>query len=211
MNIFSFRYILLFAIAYGCVISATGQQEKLRTDDYISQQEQLKKSLLMRALDSGVILMENNEYARADEKFKEVIANIRSIPSDLCYYFGKNSYFLEKYGQSIDWLNKYIQLKGTNGQFSEDAVFWLRKAEAAYLAEKNKAAQEASALLSKEYEIDCGPSNRVLCPVCKGQHVIIKKGSFGNQYRTCPYCDEHGVLTCEEYNQLLKGQLKPKF
>jgi hypothetical protein len=179
-------------------------------DEYRLQQEQIRKTALLRMLDSGVVLMDEGKYMAADAKFKHVLDNIRSVPSDLVYYFGKNSFYLERYKQSIDWLNKYIQLKGTTGQFSEDAIMWLKKAEAEFVKEKSKDAEKAQEVMSVNYDIDCGPSGMVICPVCKGDHVVVKRGPLGNDFRTCTYCDEHGLLTCEQYNKLVRGQLNPK-
>ncbi|MBT1707414.1 hypothetical protein KK062_04240 [Fulvivirgaceae bacterium PWU5] len=184
--------------------------DKMRQQEYIQQQEQAKKAMLMRELDSGVYFMDNGQYAAADKKFRYVLENIKSVPSDLTYYFGKNSFYQAQYKQSIDWLNKYIQLKGTNGQYSSDAIQWKKLAEAEYLKEKSKASQNVADVLSADYDIDCGPTGKVICPVCKGDHVTIKKGAFGDEYKTCVYCNEQGILTCEEYNLLIRGQLKPK-
>lgn len=198
--------ILLILVTTGVMF---GQQTR---EDYLREQEQLKRMKLNQQLDSGIYFMEMGEHLLADQKFKYVLANIKAVPSDLAYYFGKNSYFLKQYKQSIDWLNKYIQLKGMNGQFSKDAVAWLRKSETELLSErKQEEAAKTEQVLSSNYEIDCGPTGKVICPVCRGDHVIIKKGAFGDDYRTCPYCNEHGILTCEEYNLLVKGELKPKF
>jgi ssDNA-binding Zn-finger/Zn-ribbon topoisomerase 1 len=196
---------LLFFVFH--FIIAFGQNQ---SQDYLRAQEQLKKTQLLRQLDSGVFYMETGKYEVADSKFLYVLNNIRSVPSDLTFYFGKNSYLLSRYKQSIDWLTKYIQLKGTNGQFSAEAVDILKKAEAEFLKEKSEDVSVAKEVLSTNYEIDCGPSGKVSCPVCKGNHVIIKKGAFGDEYKTCPYCNEHGILTCEEYNKLMKGELKSK-
>ena len=33
------------------------------------------------------------------------------------------------------------------------------------------------------------------------------KDYLSEKFSTCPYCDPHGYLTCEQYNQLLRGQL----
>lgn len=202
------RYIISILITCAISVNLFAQQGKV--DEFRLQQEQMKKTMLLRELDSGVYYMDLGNYARADEKFQYVLDNVRSVPSDLTFFFGKNSFFLGKYKQSIDWLNKYIQLKGTNGQYSNEAVSWMRKAEAEFNKEKSVAVTQAGEILSTSYDIDCGPSGKVTCPVCKGDHVIIKKGAFGPEYKTCGYCDEHGWLTCEEYNQLLRGQLKPK-
>jgi hypothetical protein len=190
------------------VIVTQGYAQRTRVDDYKMQQEQLKKTELLRQLDSGVYLMDTGNYLAADTKFRHVLENIKSVPSDLTFFFGKNSYYLEKYKQSIDWLTKYIQLKGTNGQYSQEATSLLKNAESEYLKEKTSEMQKAGEVLSVNYEIDCGPSGRVTCPVCKGDHVLIKKGAFGSEYTTCPYCNEHGLLTCQQYNLLLRGELK---
>lgn len=190
------------------VIVTQGYAQRTRVDDYKMQQEQLKKTELLRQLDSGVYLMDTGNYLAADAKFRHVLENIKSVPSDLTFFFGKNSYYLEKYKQSIDWLTKYIQLKGTNGQYSQEATSLLKNAESEYLKEKTSEMQKAGEVLSVNYEIDCGPSGKVTCPVCKGDHVLIKKGAFGSEYTTCPYCNEHGLLTCQQYNLLLRGELK---
>jgi tetratricopeptide (TPR) repeat protein len=200
----------LLSLTVGLTTPLRAQQERSRAQEYRMQQEQIQRAALLRLLDSAIVLMDDGLYAEADEKFRHVLNNIKSVPSDLTFYFGKNSFYLQKYKQSIDWLNKYIQLKGTSGQFSNEAVMLLKQAEAEVLKESAKEAQKVKNVMAQDYDIDCGPSGKVTCPVCKGNHVIIKRGAFGNEYKTCPYCNEHGILTCEEYNQLLRGELKPK-
>jgi hypothetical protein len=190
--------------------TAVFAQQDERTQEFLRQEEQRRRAEIMRQLDSGVYFMDNGQYQLADEKFRYVLDNIRSVPSDLTYYFGKNSFYLLKFKQSIDWLNKYIQLKGTGGQYYADALAVLQRAETEYVKEKSSESKKAGELLSNNYEIDCGPTNKVSCPVCKGEHVIVKRGAFSNEYKTCPYCDEHGMLTCKEYNALLRGDLKKK-
>ena len=198
----------LFVVSLTPLCAQTRDGE--RAQQYANDQEQYRRSVLMREYDSALLLMEDHRFEHAEEKFRHVLNNIKSVPSDLTFHFGKNSYHLGKYRQSIDWLNKYIQLKGTGGQFYTDAVEWKRKAEEEYLKLKTEDSRQVEEVLSTDYDIDCGPSGKVICPVCRGNHVIIKKGPFGNEYRTCGYCNEHGVLTCEEYNKLLRGELKPK-
>jgi hypothetical protein len=199
-------YFLLVILA----ISGTVVAQDERTQEFLRQEEQRRKAEIMRQMDSGVYYMENSRYNLADEKFKLVLNNLKSVPSELTYYFGKNSFYLLKFKQSIDWLNKYIQLKGTSGQHYNDAVLMLQRAEAEYVKEKTTETKKASEVLSTSYDIDCGPSGKVSCPVCRGNQVIVKRGPFENTYQTCPYCDEHGMLTCKEYNQLLKGNLTKK-
>jgi hypothetical protein len=203
----SYRGIFFITVSL-CAFSAYCQDE--RTQEYLRQEEQRKRSQTLRELDSGVYFMDHGQYFIADEKFRHVLQHVKSVPSDLTFFFGKNSFYLLQYKQSIDWLNKYIQLKGTTGQYYAEALEWLKKAEAEFIRQKADDSQKTQQVLSKNYDIDCGPTGKVMCPVCKGNHVIIKKGAFGDTYKTCPYCNEHGVLTCEQYNKLLRGQLQPR-
>jgi hypothetical protein len=210
MNALRLSALLIFVFAARISALAQPGDERTKVNEFLQQQEQQKKAVLLNQMDSGVYLMENGEFERAEKKFKHVLDNIRGVPSDLTFFFGKNSFYLGKYKQSIDWLNKYIQLKGTNGQYSSEAGDIKKKAEEAFVKEKTVEASKVSDVLSVDYDIDCGPSGKITCPVCKGDHVVIKKGAFGDEYKTCPYCNIHGILTCEEYNKLLRGELKPK-
>jgi tetratricopeptide (TPR) repeat protein len=188
---------------------AQREAEKEKIKEIETQKQIDRQRKITMAIDSAVRLSEEGEYEAADEKFKRALKVIRSVPTDLTYHFGRNSFFLGKYRQSVDWLNKYIQLKGTTGQYSNDAVEWLKKAEVELLKEKEEEAKQAQLVLSSDYTIDCGPSGKVVCPVCKGTTVVTKKDYFGTKYSTCGYCKTKGHLDCEDYNKLLKGQLKP--
>jgi hypothetical protein len=205
--------LVLITLLVTCYSGCFGQgqefeREKLRQ---LEQQKEFEKSRQIRMqMDSGIYFLSHEQYDLADEKLKYALATMKSIPSDLTFYFGKNSYFIGKYKQSVDWLSKYIQLKGTTGQFSEEATSWLKKAEESLLLERQAETVKTVEVLSRDFTIDCGPTGKVTCPVCSGNTVIIKKDYFGETYKTCPYCDVHGVLNCEEYNQLLKGQLKAR-
>lgn len=185
-------------------------QDKERAEEFRLQAEQRKRTETLRVLDSAVVHIDHGEYALADKKLVYVLNNIKSVPSDLTFYFGKNSSYLNKYKQSVDWLNKYIQLKGTTGQFYKESVGLLKSAEEELIKERAKEAVKAEEILSSTYDIDCGPSGKVTCPVCKGTTVIIQKGYLSDLYKTCGFCDKHGFLTCDEYNLLVRGELKPK-
>jgi tetratricopeptide (TPR) repeat protein len=199
------KALVFVLVCISFITRAQTPEEKAR--ELRLQEEQFRKAQTMRTIDSGKYLMEQGEYALADKKFRYALDNIKSVPSDLTYFFGKNSYFLGKYKQSVDWLTKYIQLKGTSGQHYADAVAVLQKAENDLLATRKTETSQIAEVFSRNYDIDCGPTGKVICPVCKGTNVIVKIGVFGNHYKTCPYCDKHGLLTCEEYNKLIRGEL----
>lgn len=202
-------HIGLLFLFTGISISSFSQ-DKERAEEYRLQAEQRKRAEILRVLDSAVVFMDNGEYKLADQKLLYVLNNIKSIPSDLTFYFGKNSFYLGKFKQSVDWLNKYIQLKGTTGQYYKESVAILKNAEAELVKERALEAVKAQEVLSSGYDIDCGPAGKVSCPVCNGTTVIIRKGYLSDEYKTCGFCDKHGFLTCAEYNKLLRGELQPR-
>lgn len=185
-------------------------QDKQLAEEFRIQAEQRKRTETLRVLDSAIAHIDNEEYALADKKLVYVMNNLKSVPSDVTFYFGKNSFYLGKFKQSVDWLNKYIQLKGTSGQFYKESVELLKLSEAELIKERAKTAVKAEEILSSKYDIDCGPDNKVTCPVCKGTTVIIIRGYLNDTYKTCGFCDKHGFLTCEEYNLLVRGELEPR-
>lgn len=164
---------------------------------------------MLQKMDEAVDLMNLGKYDEANDGFVYVLQNVTTVPSDLAYYFGRNSYHLSKFKQSINWLNKYIQLKGTQGRFYEEATKYLQLSEEQYLqyASNNKQ-QIQSDLASGEY--DCGGLSKMICPACRGEGVIFKQGPFDVLYQTCPYSEGEAYLSCEDYNLYMKGMLEPK-
>jgi hypothetical protein len=184
---------------------AQSERDKVRQ---LEEQKQNQKVKSVRVeLDSAIELTNIGRYQEADEKYKYVLKNLKSVPSDLTFYFGKNSYMLSRFSQSLDWLNKYVQLKGPAGEYYEEAVSWMRKAEAEVLKERAQQSVEAQTILSRNYDIDCGPTGKITCPVCQGSTVVIKKTYLGDQYKTCTRCKKLGYLSCEDFNKLLRGEL----
>jgi hypothetical protein len=204
------RSLILIATLF-CLpfwLSAQTEEEKIQED--IMQRQAQYRVAIDRMIETGVNRMDEGDYKAADDIFRDVLRNAEVVPTDMTFFFGKNSFYLEKFEQSADWLNKYIQLKGTQGKHFEEATSLLNQANKAIRLMQQEAQRETKAILASSYDIDCGPSGMVVCPVCKGKTVIITKTAFGQNYRECPYSDEHGLLTCEQYNLLLKGKLDPR-
>jgi len=180
-----------------------------------AQFEEYEQGQKLKYLDLGIKQYESGMYEDADKSFRQVLETVKVLPAEICFYFGANSYQLKKYKQSINWLNKYIALKGTSGQYFEQSTQFLKQAEEHYLLssapnENEVYNPEESVDYTVMPKVDCGPSGKVVCPVCKGQTVIIKRSAMSLDYRSCPYCDDHGNLSCDEYNLLLQGELKPR-
>jgi hypothetical protein len=169
----------------------------------------------LRMMETGVEDMEKGDYETADQYFRIAIENMKVLPTELCYFFGKNSFFLGKYKQSIDWLNKYIELKGVKGEFFDESVEYLKKSEQAYLTQQDRKqpTEEESAIADKQSisdRIDCSEGQLIVCPECKGAGVVKKPGLLGAiVYSTCPY-GENGAMNCEDYKLYVKGGLAPK-
>ena len=200
------KYIIgFFIISFTFPTFAQSEKEKLAAIEEARQAD--KQRMLLLKMDSAVQLMGIEQYQEADKKFRDVLANIRSVPSDLTYYFGENSCHLGLFRQSVDWLNKYITLKGTTGKFYDNAVMYLKKAEAGLVVTKATESKQATEILSRDYDVDCGPTGKVICPVCNGSTVVVKRSYLGDTYKTCLHCNKLGTLTCEEYNKLLRGEL----
>lgn len=168
------------------------------TEGHISQQ-----------IDNAVDLMSRGEYLKADEELRSAMGKMEALPSNVAYYFGRNSYHLGKYKQSINWLNKYIQLKGTQGRYYTDAVKYLQLAEDEYIQISRQEERDLATELSNS-DYDCGGLEKMICPVCHGDGVIIKKGLFDKVYQTCPYSKGESFLSCEDYNLFMRGLLDPK-
>ena len=202
-----FTLILVLGF-FQALAQSQSEKDKIRELELQRQMERTRK--ITQKMDSAIRLSDEGHYETADAMFRSVLKSIRSVPSDLTFHFGKNSFYLGKYRQSVDWLNKYIQLKGTQGQYSEECMQWLTKAETELMKERELEAKRASEVLSGDYYIDCGATGKVVCPTCKGSAVVVKKNYFGEVYKECPSCHKLGYLSCDDYNKLLKGKLLPE-
>jgi tetratricopeptide (TPR) repeat protein len=195
IHIYKFFLIMIFIIS-GNNISLYSQS--------VSDQ-----SLLVE-IEEGVRLMDEGNYIEADRKFKRALRNLEVLPAEISFYFGKNSYFLDQYKQSINWLNKYIELKGTKGRFFEESVEYLNRAEMAYKLESEKNSNMVISELTKSNDFDCKGHTHFKCPICLGEGVLLKPGKMNDVlYQTCPYCSGVGFITCDQYKLYLRGELKP--
>ncbi|MDW3210867.1 MAG: hypothetical protein R8N23_13405 [Reichenbachiella sp.] len=163
----------------------------------------------LTSMDRGVEAMEAGYYEAADQFFRDALSKMTKLPSNLAYYFGRNSYHLGKYKQAINWLNKYVELKGTTGQFNDEVREYLELANEAFKNQREAEIGRTQKQLTTQGYFDC-PSDYMHCPLCNGTGVLITPGKFGAVYQTCPYSGLSGKLTCDEYNLYLRGELEKK-
>lgn len=176
---------------------------------FFSYGQIVRESELIGKMERGAELMALGKYDSAQVLFQFVLQNMEKLPSEMAYFFGRNSYHIKKYKQSINWLNKYIQLRGTKGKYYEPAIQFLQYAEDEYLRiQRSQSEQFTKDLEGAAY--DCGGLEKMLCPVCHGSGVVVHAGIFEEVYKTCPYSLGEGYLSCEEYNLFMRGDLEPK-
>lgn len=200
--------LLILVSILGSSYGQDSEQQKVHSQNNL--RENARQHLISQKIDSGVHYLASQNYKKADKYFEYAITNSSTIPSDLVFYFGKNSFFLNKYKQSIDWLSKYIQLKGTDGVFYDEAVLLLKNSESS-LIDNQKNNNNPPKKLSSTDGVDCDKSGKVTCPVCHGSTVIVELDQLMQKtYNTCPYCNGTGLLSCDDYNSLIKGQLAKK-
>ncbi|MEP1778057.1 hypothetical protein, partial [Reichenbachiella sp.] len=88
----------------------------------MSSAQGILKREALTSMDRGVEAMEAGYYEAADQFFRDALSKMTKLPSNLAYYFGRNSYHLGKHKQAINWLNKYMELKGTTGQYYDEVT-----------------------------------------------------------------------------------------
>ena len=80
-------------------------------------------------------LILQKKYIKADSILKKNIIDSDKVSSEITFLFGKNSYFIYRYKQSINWLNKYLELKGQNGKYSDETIKFLELSNTKYIIE----------------------------------------------------------------------------
>ena len=95
-------------------------------------------------------LILQKKYLKADSILKEKIKNSDKVSSDLTFLFGNNSFFLNTYKQSINWLNKYLELRGQAGKYSDETIKFLELSNTKLLIETEKGKIKNARYLDKD-------------------------------------------------------------
>lgn len=165
-------------------------------------------SLTLAKLESGILYMENNQHEKAINTFIEIMTPGVVLPNEVCFFMGNCLFQSGRSSHSIRFLDKYLQLTDTTGAYYKETIALLEK-----MGFKTPETVKAEEKHEKEHpyisvqDDPCQGKEEVLCPLCSGTGVIIKKSKYGTVYKTCLYSDEHGLMDCERYRSYLEGEL----
>lgn len=121
--------------------------------------------------------MEKGDYERANTYFRQIIENNLPISPEMPYYFAVTLYELEQYDNSMNFVNRYIQINGRNAEKFEEA-----KALEAKLKEPLDAIKACDFCNKQGYRI-------IACTTCEGAKELEQ---------TCSLCKERGVVGCNK-------------
>jgi len=164
--------------------------------------------------------MQADNYDAANKIFRKALSTHKILPTDLSYLFAETLYVIHQYQNSLNFVDKYIDLAGQGGNYYDKAI----ELKALLNAEFNKIKECAFCNLSgyryipcdnckalgvtTETCYNCKGSGATVCPKCMGEGVYITFNSFsGKQYHSCDICEGKGYIICSicEGNKILSG------
>ena len=128
-----------------------------------------------RWMKGALAAMERSDYQTANSIFRNLIDSGQPLPEEMPYYFSETLFHLGQYDNSQNFVNKYLELTGFNGQNYEYAVRLKEKL-------KEPLAQIQDCKLCDRRGYRYGP-----CPLCDGNKQIEQ---------ACSYCKANGVVGC---------------
>ena len=189
-------FLLLFSL------SVLGLQAQAQNDSNISPG-------MNQRLNYAKELMAQEKYQEANAVFREMLNSGQVLPDDLAYLFAETLYMLGQYQNSRNFLIKYLQVAGKNGNYYKqatelDALLEEKLHENEYCAFCNHEGYRFITCTHCEGSgqvIDhcshCKGSKIINCQTCYGEGVQIYTDNFGKRkYKTCPTCKGNGTHDC---------------
>lgn len=146
--------------------------------------------------------VEAGDYNAANHTFLELLSPKKLMPDNLTYFFGKSLYHTGGYRkQCMDFLNKYIQLRGDTGKYYDETVVMLKSLGQEFHDHIDTTDQRPTA--QRQLDKCEGGQEFVICPICNGTNVLSSGAAFGSAFKECNYCDERGVMPCANYKKYI--------
>lgn len=128
-----------------------------------------------RWMKGALAAMERSDYQTANSIFRNLIDSGLPLPEEMPYYFSETLFHLGQFDNSQNFVNKYLELTGFNGQNYDYAVRLKEKL-------KEPLAQILACKLCDRRGYRYAP-----CPVCNGNKQVEQ---------ACAYCKANGVVGC---------------
>jgi len=159
-------------------------------------------STVLRLFEIGKLHVEKEEYHDANKTFLSLLDPQKLMPDELAFFFGKSLYHSGGYNKlSIDFLNKYLGLRGDSSKYYHETIAMLRTM--GVFSNKEKSKKEPKTTAQKKLD-NCTESSHTICPICNGKNVLTSQASFGPSFRECSYCDERGLMPCQNYSKYVE-------
>jgi hypothetical protein len=161
--------------------------------------------------------MERKEYETANSIFRDLIDSGLPLPEEMPYFFAETLFELKQYDNSANFLNKYLELSGFAGDYSEGAQELQKKLnspldgiKACQLCDRRgyRFKECFTCDGAKQIEQDCNyckAKGVVGCSRCSGSGMITRVNIFNIvEYFECERCSGNGRLACP----VCEGSLK---
>lgn len=164
--------------------------------------------------------MKAENYIGANKTFRKALATRKILHTDLSYLFAETLYVIHQYQNSLNFVDKYIDLAGQGGDFYEKAIELkellhsefdkIKECEYCNLSGYRYVVCDNCGGIGQTTETcyNCKGNGATICPKCMGEGVYITFNSFsGKQYHACDICDGKGYSTCSICNgdKILSG------
>jgi DnaJ-class molecular chaperone len=164
-----------------------------------------------RWMKGALAAMERKDYETANSIFRNLIDSGLPLPEEMPYFFSETLYELGQFDNSQNFLNKYLELTGFNGQNYKGASELKKK-----LAKPLEDIHSCHLCDVRGYRFQtcftCEGGKKIeqTCSYCKSKGVVgcsrcgatgmIKKVNVFNivEFYECERCNGKGRLTCPE-------------
>ena len=157
----------------------------------------------------GIANFDRGNYDVANVSFRKALATNKVLPTNLSYYFAETLYQIRQYQNSINFVDKYLELAGQGGDFYEEAIYLKGLIEQEFVAIREchrcnsfgyrlvPCQRCASTGIEQGACFECRGKGQTLCPKCTGKGVYITLDKFNQQlFETCSRCAGDGAIVC---------------
>ncbi len=130
-----------------------------------------------RLMNSAKAEMEQGNYEKANNFFRQIVESNLPIPPEMPYFFAETLYQLGQYDNSSNFLQKYIQINGAKGENYDAAKALEEKLNGPLLAIAN-----CDFCNKQGYRTET-------CPTCDGAKQLVQP---------CSFCKEKGIVGCNK-------------